>query len=105
MKQILSLLILVISITISAQSIKLSNKILGTTVSTSIPVNKVFNLDIKIPKTKEQQLDKSIQTSNTAMYKNIEYPVYASNKGKLFIVHPNKDNTGYIKKYIKINNN
>lgn len=104
MKNPLILLLLTISIIVSAQSIKISKKVLGTTISTSIPTNKIFNLDVKkpkVPKTQPEQIAKSIITSNTAIYKNISYPVYATTKGKLFIVYPNKDNTGYNKKYLK----
>jgi hypothetical protein len=89
------------SIITFGQSIKISKKVLDTNISTSIPVGKVFNLDIKIPKTEAEQLAKSTITSNTAIYKNNKYPVYATSKGKLFIVYPNKDRTGYNKKYLK----
>ena len=103
MKKLFYLLLLCVSFIVSAQSVKLSTKIpgIGSTISTSIPVDKVFNLDVKTPKTKEQCLAKSEITSNTAQYKNVNHKVYATNKGKLFIVLPNKEGTGYYKKYIK----
>ena len=101
MKKLLFLLLLTISIGVTAQSIKVSNKVLGTSISTTIPVNKIFNLDVKKPKTQAEQLVKSTITSNKAIYKKNTYPVYQTSKGKLFIVYPNKDNTGYNKKYIK----
>lgn len=99
MKKLLHLL-LFISCLITAQEIKLSTKVAGANISTAIPIGKVFNLDVKTPKTKEQQIGKSTITSNTAIYKGITYPVYQTEKGKLFIVYPNKDKTGYSKKYI-----
>ena len=103
MKKLFYLLLLCASFTISAQSVKLSTKIpgIGSTISTNIPVGKMFNLDVKTPKTKEQCLAKSEITSNTAQYKNVNHEVYATNKGKLFIVLPNKESTGYYRKYIK----
>ena len=103
MKKLFYLLLLCVSFIVSAQSVKLSTKVpgLNTTISSSIPVNKVFNLDIKTPKTKEQCLAKSETTSNTAQYKGENHSVYATNKGKLFIVLPNKEGTGYYRKYIK----
>ena len=100
MKQLFILLLMSISFLLSAQT-KVSTKVLGTTISTSIPTNKVFNLDIKTPKTQSQQIGKGTITSNKAIYKKDSYPVYQTEKGKLFIVYPNKDNTGYNKKYIK----
>ena len=39
--------------------------------------------------------------NNKQVNKSIEYPVYMTEKGKLFIVYPNKEGTGYNKKYIK----
>ena len=71
------------------------------TKSTEVNGVTVYNLDIKIPKTKEQQIGKSKLTENKAVYKKEEYSVYMTEKGKLFIVYPNKDNTRYNKKYIK----
>ena len=103
MKQLFIILLMSVSFSLIGQT-KVSTKVLGTTISTSIPTNKIFNLDIKkpkVPKTQSEQIAKSTITSNTAIYKNITYPVYATTKGKLFIVYPNKDNTGYNKKYLK----
>ena len=101
MKKLLFLLLLTISIGVSAQSVKVSSKVLGSTVNVTIPTDKIFNLDAKTPKTEKQQIGESALTSNKAIYKEVEYPVYATTKGKLFIVYPNKDNTGYNKKYLK----
>ena len=103
MKQLFIILLMSVSFSLIGQT-KVSTKVLGTTISTSIPTNKIFNLDIKkpkVPKTQSEQIAKSTITSNTAIYKHITYPVYATTKGKLFIVYPNKDNTGYNKKYLK----
>jgi len=63
--------------------------------------SKVYNLDVKVPKTQAQQVGKAVKTTDVAIYKEKKYPVYISKKGKLFIVYPNKENTGYNKKYIK----
>ena len=94
MKKLFYLLLMCVSFTLSAQSVKVST-------STNIPVGKVFNLDVKTPKTKEQCLAKSETTTNTAQYKGENHSVYATSKGKLFIVLPNKEGTGYYRKYIK----
>lgn len=84
-----------------SQSIKVSTKIPGLNTTISASSGKVFNLDQKVPKTKEQQIGKSTVTTNTAIYKSNNYPVYMTEKGKFFIVYPNKEGTGYNKKYIK----
>ena len=103
MKKLFYLLLLCVSFIVSAQSVKLSTKVpgLNTTISSSIPVGKVFNLDVKTPKTRGQVLEHGVKTSNTAQYKGENHSVYATNKGKLFIVLPNKEGTGYYRKYIK----
>lgn len=103
MKKLFYLLLICVSFTLSAQSVKLSTKVPGinSTVSANIPVGKVFNLDVKTPKTRGQVLEHGIKTSNIAIYKGVRYEVYATNKGKLFIVLPNKKGTGYYRKYIK----
>lgn len=101
MKKLLTLVLLSFSITIFSQTLKSSIKIGKLTTSVNIPVNKVFNLDIKQPKTEQQCLSKAEPTTNTAQYKQQNYSVYATTKGKLFIVVPNKENTGYYRKYIK----
>jgi len=62
--------------------------------------SQVYNLDVKVPKTEMQQIGKATKTADIATYKEKKYPVYLSKKGKLFIVYPNKNNTGYNKKYI-----
>ena len=103
MKKLFYLLLMCVSFTLSAQSVKLSTKVLGinTTISSNIPVGKVFNLDVKTPKSQTQVLEHGVKTSNTAIYKGVRYEAYATNKGKLFIVLPNKEGTGYYRKYIK----
>ena len=103
MKKLFYLLLMCVSFTLSAQSVKVSTKVPGinTTISSNIPVGKVFNLDVKTPKTREQVLEHGVKTSNIAIYKDVRYEVYATNKGKLFIVSPNKEGTGYYRKYIK----
>jgi len=73
----------------------------STIALTGKDVKRVFNLDIKVPKTMEQQIGKATITNNVAIYKTINYPVYITEKGKLFIVYPVKDNKVYSKKYIK----
>jgi len=62
--------------------------------------SQVYNLDIKVPKTEVQQIGKAAKTADIAIYKEKKYPVYLSKKGKLFIIYPNKESTGYNKKYI-----
>ena len=104
------LCIVLITYTTNAQTISATFKpIKGLTTNISnknsdvikaVPQNQVYNLDIKVPKTKEQWVHKASQTSNTAVYKKENHVVYTTNKGKLFIVLPNKDNTGYYRKYI-----
>ena len=103
MKNIFYLLLMCVSFTLSAQSVKLSTKVPGinSTVSANIPVGKLFNLDVKTPKSQAQVLEHGVKTSNTAQYKGENHSVYATNKGKLFIVLPNKEGTGYYRKYIK----
>lgn len=65
-----------------------------------LPHGQSYNLDIKIPKTEQDCLKNAIPTSNTAQYKQANHAVYATQKGKLFIVVPNKEGTGYYRKYI-----
>mgnify|MGYP003582116986 FL=1 len=52
MKNIFYLLLMCVSFTLSAQSVKLSTKVPGinSTVSANIPVGKLFNLDVKTSK-------------------------------------------------------
>lgn len=69
-------------------------------VSVKVPSNKTFNLDVKQPKSKTQLVGNSTLTSNTAIYKSNSLPVYQTKTGRLFVIYPNKDNTGYNKKYI-----
>lgn len=59
-----------------------------------------FDLDVKHTKTQEDCLINSNPTNNKAKYKNVEYPVYLTKNGKLFIVVLNKQGTGYYRKYI-----
>ncbi len=94
MKKLFYLLLLCVSFIVSAQSVKLSTSI-------NIPVGKVFNLDVKTPKSQTQVLEHGVKTSNIAIHKDVRYEVYATNKNKLFIVLPNKEGTGYYRKYIK----
>jgi len=70
-------------------TITYSQKI-NTNLKMSIPQNQVFNLDKK---------DK-ILTTNTAIYKDKIYPVYATSNGKLYIELVSKTNKIY-KKYLK----
>ena len=94
MKKLFYLLLMCVSFTLSAQSVKLST-------STNIPVGKVFNLDVKTPKSQAQVLEHGIKTSNIAIYKSVRYEVYVTQSGKLFIPIPTKDGLGYYRKYIK----
>ena len=71
------------------------------TQSTQVNGVKIYNLDAKMLKTKEQQIGTSKLTKEKAIYKKEEYPVYITEKGKIFIVYPNKFDTGYCKRYIK----
>lgn len=98
----IALFAILLLLVITAQAQRVSTKIGDTSISISTKdIVKVFNLDVKVPKTKEQQIGKAEVTQSTAIYKGIEYPVYITAKGKLFIVYPNKENTGFNKKYIK----
>ena len=103
MKKLFYLLLMCVSFTLSAQSVKLSTKVPGinSTVSANIPVGKVFNLDTKTSKTREQILKHGVKTSNTAIYKGVKYEVYVTQSSKLFIPIPTKDGLGYYRKYIK----
>ena len=103
MKKLFYLLLMCVSFTLSAQSVKLSTKVPGinSTVSANIPVGKVFNLDTKTSKTREQILKHGVKTSNTAIYKGVKYEVYVAQSSKLFIPIPTKDGLGYYRKYIK----
>lgn len=94
MKNLFYLLLMCVSFTLSAQSVKVST-------STNIPVGKVFNLDVKTPKTRGQVLEHGVKTSNIAIYKGVKYEVYVTPSGKLFIPKPTKDGLGYYRKYIK----
>ena len=103
MKKLFYLLLMCVSFTLSAQSVKLSTKVPGinSTVSANIPVGKVLNLDVKTPKSQAQVLKHGVKTSNTAIYKGVRYEVYVTQSGKLFIPIPTKDSLGYYRKYIK----
>ena len=94
MKKLFYLLLMCVSFTLSAQSVKVST-------STNIPVGKVFNLDVKTPKSQAQVLEHGIKTSNIAIYKSVRYEVYVTQSGKLFIPISTKDGLGYYRKYIK----
>jgi len=100
-----TLLIIILTTTMSfSQNIKTKipgiNSTISVTTKDVVNIVKSFNLDVKIPKTKEQLLLKSVPTESKATYKDVEYPVYSTDKGKLFIILPNKENTGYKRKYI-----
>ena len=103
MKKLFYLLLLCVSFIVSAQSVKLSTKVPGinTTISSNIPVGKVFNLDVKTPKTRGQVLEPGVKTSNIAIYKGVKYEVYVTPSGKLFIPIPTRDSLSYYRKYIK----
>ena len=92
-----------VSFTLSAQSVKLSTKVpsINSTISANIPVGKVFNLDVKTPKSQAQVLEHAVKTSNIAIYKGVRYEVYVTQSGRLFIPIPTKDSLGYYRKYIK----
>ena len=81
---------------------KTSYKTTTTTTSTpvSVPQGQTFDLDVKHPKTEQDCLKNAFPTSNRATYKQQEYPVYVTKNNKLFIVAPNKERTGYYRKYI-----
>ena len=103
MKKLFYLLLMCVSFTLSAQSVKLSTKVPGinSTISTNIPVGKVFNLDTKTSRSQAQVLEHGVKTSNIAIYKGVRYEVYVTPSGKLFIPIPTKDSLGYYRKYIK----
>ena len=103
MKKLFFLLLICVLFIFSVQSVKLSTKVPGinSTVSANIPVGKVFNLDTKTSKTREQILEHGVKTSNIAIYKGIRYEVYVTQSFKLFIPIPTKDGLGYYRKYIK----
>ena len=94
MKNLFYLLLMCVSFTLSAQSVKVST-------STNIPVGKLFNLDVKTPKSQAQVLEHAVKTSNIAIYKDVRYEAYVTQSGKLFIPIPTKDGLGYYRKYIK----
>lgn len=64
-----------------------------------VPVNKVFNLDIK---SEEDNKRNATLTTNTAIFEGVTYPAYVTNKSnKLFIIIPDTKNLGnYKRKYI-----
>lgn len=57
------------------------------------------NYDLDAPKTETQLIGKAEKTADTATYKDQNYTVYQSVKGKLFIVYINKKGNP-AKKYI-----
>lgn len=75
--------------------------LIATQILTAQEQPKVFNLDEKKPKTKEQVIGKSEKTIHTAIWKGQNYEVYKNNKGAMFIVIQNKNKNGYTKKMIK----
>lgn len=68
-------------------------------LSTLMYSQKVYDLDIKTPKTFEELVGSSEETKDKAVYKGNTYTVYKSKTGKLFIVYMNKKGN-YTKKYI-----
>lgn len=100
----LILLCLLVTCMFTAQTVKMVTPkvktIGGATVTVSIPQGQVFDLDKKVPKTREEITTNSSMTTNSAIYKSSPYEVYATKKGRLFIVVPTKDGLGYTRKYI-----
>jgi hypothetical protein len=78
-----------------------TNSQLVPTTQASVPQGQVFDLDKKVPKTKQDCLKGSTVTTNTATYKGVNNTVYVTNKGKMFIILQNKTGDGYYRKYIK----
>ena len=79
---------------ISFSQIKITTKGLPK-IKLEIPNNKVFKLD---------KVKDTILTSNTAIYQNITYPVYAIKQtGKMYIALNSKKTGKYYRKYIKEN--
>lgn len=102
----LLLLVLFSTLSIKAQVQKINLPDIYQTkskVSVKVPKNMTFNLDVKHPKSKTEQIGNATATSNIAIYKSNQLPVYQTKTGRLFIIYPNKDNTGYNKKYISPN--
>ena len=63
----------------------------NVTVPVTIPQGRTYNLD---------KQDES-KTTNTAIYKGVSYPVYATSKGKLFIKLGSEKTGKEYRKYIK----
>lgn len=77
----------------SQSSVKVSLPKLKTNVVLAVPKGQIFYLDA--PK------DEGTETTNKAIYKGKNYPVYATKNGKLFIkLVSEKTNKAY-RKYIK----
>lgn len=90
MKALLVAIMMIISLLSIAQDKK-----------TIVPQGQVFNLDTmsKAKVTVESLTKTATKTSNTAIYKGDNYPVYQSNRGKLFIVIVSR-NGNYYKRYV-----
>lgn len=92
MKKLLVILALAFVYNTQAQSIKVNLPKQSKTIVVNIPQNQVFKLD----KTKD-----TILTTNKAIYRDIEYPVYAIKAtGKMYICLTSKSGK-YYRKYIK----
>jgi hypothetical protein len=78
-----------------------NSQLVPSTTQAFVPQGQVFDLDKKVPKTEQECLKNSTLTTNTATYKGISNQVYVTNKGKMFIILPNKTGDGYYRKYIK----
>lgn len=86
MKALFAIILILCTFTVSAQS-------------------KVYNLDSlkKTPKTEAQLAQHSVKTVDVAIYKSIQYPIYKSDNGKLFIIVQSPTSKNYYRKYIKEN--
>lgn len=77
------------------------------TVSLSANSQKIFNLDTaksKVDYTNPETLKKnSTLTNNIAIYKGVKYPVYKSKNNKLFIVVQSQKTKNWYRKYLKTN--
>lgn len=47
-------------------------------IKVDIPQGQTYNLDIKVPKTEQDCQKNSSTTTNSATYKGVNYPVYAT---------------------------
>jgi len=92
MKKLSVILALVFVYNTQAQSIKVNLPKESKPIVINIPQNQIFKLD----KAKD-----TILTTNKAIYRNVEYPVYAiKESGKMYICLTSKSGK-YYRKYIK----